>query len=144
MYLRALRTLPNLDIIFGHFLSHAIMMPLASPPKKGSKYIRVIKTEEKGSDVKIATHMVNDGHNGEYKVAVIVSNDSDLAEPVRIVRNELNLPVGVLNPIPKHPSYELRKQSTFFKPIRKGALAASQFPVRMTDGKGKFHKPREW
>jgi len=102
------------------------------------------KTGEKGSDVNIATHMVNDGHNGEYKVAVIVSNDSDLAEPVRIVRNELNLPVGVLNPIPKHPSYELRKQSTFFKPIRKGALAASQFPVRMTDGKGKFHKPREW
>ncbi len=144
MYLRALRTLPNLEIIYGHFLEHEITMPLAKPPAKGSRYVRVIKTEEKGSDVNIAAHMINDGHNGAYKVAVIVSNDSDLVEPVKIVRQELHLTVGILNPIPKHPSYELRKHATFVKPIRKGVLAASQFPGRLKDTTGDFNKPPTW
>jgi uncharacterized LabA/DUF88 family protein len=141
MYLRALRTLPDLEIIYGHFLEHEIMMPLAKPPTKGSKYVRVIKTEEKGSDVNIAAHLVNDGHNGAYKVAVIISNDSDLVEPVKIVRQEMKLSVGVLNPIPAHPSYELRKNATFVKPIRKGVLAACQFPDRLRDAVGEFYKP---
>ena len=105
IYLSALRTIPSPKIIYGHFLEDEIMMPLAKPPVKGSKYVRVIKTEEKGSDVNIATHIVNDGHTGAYQVAVIISNDSDLVEPVKIVRQELKLPVGVLNPIPAHPSY---------------------------------------
>jgi hypothetical protein len=88
--------------------------------------------------------MVNDGHNGDYQIAIIVSNDSDLVEPVKIVRNELNLPVGVLNPIPKRPSHELRKHATFVKPIRKGVLKASQFPSRLKDSTGAFYKPRTW
>ena len=144
IYLRALRTIPSLEIIYGHFLEHEIMMPLAKPPAKGSKYVRVIKTEEKGSDVNIATHIVNDGHTGAYQVAVIISNGSDLVEPVKIVCQELKLPVGVLNPIPAHPSYELRKHTTFVKPIRKGVLAASQFPDQLKDAIGEFHKPPTW
>lgn len=144
MYLRALRTIPNLEIIYGHFLEHEIMMPLANPPSTGSKFVRVIKTEEKGSDVNLATHLVNDAHNKRYQVAVIVSNDSDLVEPVKVVRQEVKLPVGVLNPIPTHPSYELRKHATFEKPIRSGVLAASQFPVRMRDSIGEFFKPPTW
>lgn len=144
IYLRALRTIPDLEIIYGHFLEHEIMMPLARPPAKGSKFVRVIKTEEKGSDVNIAAHMVNDGHNHAYDLAVIISNDSDLVEPVKIVRQELKLPVGILNPIPAHPSFELRKNATFYKPIRKGVLAASQFHPRLKDDVGEFYKPPKW
>jgi len=62
IYLRALRTIPNLDIIYGHFLEHVISMPLANPVPGGQKHARVIKTEEKGSDVNIASHLINDGH----------------------------------------------------------------------------------
>jgi uncharacterized LabA/DUF88 family protein len=144
MYLRALRTIPGLDIIYGHFLEHEIMMPAVNPPPGGSKYVSVIKTEEKGSDVNIAAHVVNDGHKGNYQVAVIISNDSDLVEPVKIVRQELKLPVGVLNPIPTHPSHELQKYATFVKPIRKGVLASSQFPIRLKDKAGEFYKPPAW
>lgn len=144
IYLRALRTIPNLDIILGHFLEHEIMMPVASPIPEGQKYVKVIKTEEKGSDVNIAAHMINDGYKGDYKVAVILSNDSDLVEPIKIVRQELKLPVIVLNPIPAHPSHELQKFATFMKPIRKKVLSASQFPIQMKDHTGKFHKPSTW
>jgi uncharacterized LabA/DUF88 family protein len=95
LYLRALRTTPNLEIIFGHFLEHKIRMPLAHPAPGGAKSVEVIKTEEKGSDVNIAAHLLNDGYKGSYQVAVIISNDSDLVEPIRLVRQELKLPVGV-------------------------------------------------
>ena len=106
--------------------------------------MRVIKTEEKGSDVNIAAHMINDGHKQLYQVAVLLSNDSDLVEPVKIVRNELNLPVGVLNPFVKSPSSDLRKAATFMKPIRAGVLASSQFPATMKDANGSFYKPPAW
>jgi hypothetical protein len=36
------------------------------------KYARVIKTEEKRSDVNIATHLLMDGFHGDYELAVVV------------------------------------------------------------------------
>jgi hypothetical protein len=120
------------------------MMPLANPPSGGPKYARVIKTEEKGSDVNIASHLINDGYIGSFDIAVVLSNDSDLVEPIKIVRQELNLPVGVLNPFPAHPSHELQKYASFMKPIRKGVLSVSQFPERMRDVNGSFRKPNKW
>lgn len=143
IYLRALRTLPNLEIIYGQFLSHERMMPLAGCPPGNQQFVKVIKTEEKGSDVNIAAHMINDGYKGLYQVAVLMTNDSDLVEPVKIIRQELNLVVAVLNPH-KKPSYELRKHASFVKPIRKGVLKVSQFPPVLEDAKGTFHKPSSW
>jgi uncharacterized LabA/DUF88 family protein len=144
IYLRALRTIPNMEIILGHFLEHEVMMPVAHPIAGGPRTIKVIKTEEKGSDVNIAAHMIHDAHKGNYEVAVVLSNDSDLVEPIKIVRRELNLPVIVLNPIPTHPSHELQKIASFMKPIRKKVLSVSQFPKYMEDSTGKFHKPPSW
>jgi len=144
IFFRALQTIPELEIIFGHFLSHEIMMPLAHPVPGQSKYAQVIKTEEKGSDVNIAAHMVNDGHKGLYQVAILVSNDSDLVEPIKIVSNELRLPVGILNPFIQTPSFDLRKHATFVRPIRAGVLSASQFPPTLKDANGIFYKPLIW
>ena len=142
-YLRALATVPHLEIILGHFLSHTRWMPLAKPPKSGSAYAEVLYTEEKGSDVNLAAHLLMDGFRGRYQVAVVVTNDSDLAEPIRIVRQELGLDVLILNPHPT-PSALLKRLATFIRPIRKGPLQASQFPHTMTDSKGVFSKPKGW
>ena len=49
LYLRALSTLPLVEIHLGHYLTHEVSMPLAHPPAAGPQYARVIKTEEKGS-----------------------------------------------------------------------------------------------
>jgi len=139
-FLRALRTIPNLEIVLGTFLSHEVTMPLA-PPKKG--YTKVIKTEEKGSDVNIATHLLVDGFRNDYELAVIVSNDSDLLEPIKFITAELRKPVGILNPH-KHPSVELSRNAMFVKQIRKGVLANSLFPNTLTDAQGTFSKPTGW
>ena len=141
--LRALRTIPNLEIILGHFLTNECMMLLAGCPPTAPKYVRVIKTEEKGSDVNLATHLLNDAYKKEYEIAVVISNDSDLLEPIKIVRHELRLDVGILNPH-KRPSRALLPHVSFIKQIRKGVLSASQFPVTMNDALGTFHKPPVW
>lgn len=144
IYLRALSTLPDIEIIFGRFLSHDVMMPLAQPTPDGPRFAKVIKTEEKGSDVNIAAHLINDGYKKQYETAAIVTNDSDLLEPIRIVRQELGIPVGVLNPHRNPTSRVLAQQASFVRQIRQGTLAVSQFPEVLTDAHGVFHKPTGW
>lgn len=139
-YLRALSTLPKLDIIYGHFLTHEVLMPLVERP---GAYAKVFKTEEKGSDVNIATHLLTDGYHGRFDAAVIVSNDSDLLAPIRVVKEELHKAVGLLNP-QKHPSKVLLANATFMKQIRAGVLANSQFPAALVDAQGAFSKPASW
>lgn len=143
IYLRALKTLPNLEIYYGHFLTHVVKMPLAYPAPGQNPYVDVLKTEEKGSDVNLATHLLHDGYNDRYECAVVVSGDSDLLAPIEIVMNELRKPVGVLNP-QKKDCHVLLRQATFYKHIRKGVLAASQFPPTLTDAQGTFTKPPSW
>lgn len=143
MFLRALRTLSNLDIIYGHFLTSESYMPVAKRQSGAPKYVKVIKTEEKGSDVNLATHLLRDAYRGEYAAAVLVTNDSDLLEPVRIVRQELGHIVGILNPH-RRASRVLAREASFVKQIRKGALKASQFPDHLKDAHGLFTKPSAW
>ena len=138
---RALRTIPEVTIIEGSFLVNTVSMPLANTNPQ--QYARVIKTEEKGSDVNLAAHMVSDAYKKKFEMAVLVTNDSDLAEPVRIVSEELGLPVGLVNPH-KNPSFTLKRHALFIKQIRSGVLRASQFPSILTDANGTFHKPVPW
>jgi uncharacterized LabA/DUF88 family protein len=105
--------------------------------------VDVIKTEEKGSDVNLAAHLLRDGFTGDFDVAVVISNDSDLLEPIRIVQSELGKPVGVINP-QKHPSWVLKNEARFFKNIRRSALAKCQFPPVLTDAGGQIRKPSSW
>lgn len=142
-YLRALKTIPNLSVHYGHFLTNIKRLPLANPPQSGPRTVEVLCTEEKGSDVNLATYLIIDGLNKDYDVAVVVSNDSDLVLPVRFVRDELGLSVGNLNPHPQR-SRDLAKVISFYKPIRKGALGASQFPPTLEDAQGIISKPAEW
>ncbi|MBI3922699.1 MAG: NYN domain-containing protein [Armatimonadetes bacterium] len=139
VYLRALTTLPNVEIFHGQFLSHVVRMPLADL----TGFAQVIKAEEKGSDVALAAHLVHDAHKGDYDTAVIISNDSDLVPPIRIVREELGKKVGILCPY-KHRSFELLSVVAFMKRIRPSVLQASQFPDTITDGNGTFHRPASW
>ena len=143
LYLRALSTIPELSVHFGHFLVHQVTMPLVVPVGEPQQYVKVIKTEEKGSDVNLATHLLHDAHMNKFDVAVVVSNDSDLLGPIKIVRNELCKKVGVINP-QKNPSRAILPHIDFIKQIRSGVLQASQFPKQLSDARGLFTKPPSW
>jgi hypothetical protein len=142
-YFRALETIPQLTVHLGHFLSHPVRMPLAHPRHGGATTVEVIKTEEKGSDVNLATYLLLDAFHQDCETAVVVSNDSDLKEPIALVQRELGIPVGVVNP---HPA-TLRSRAirpAFFKQLRSSTLPACQFPPVLTDAQGAFHKPASW
>jgi len=143
-YLRAISTLPPVRVHLGHFLTTRTRMPLANPPAIGPQTVEVIKTEEKGSDVNLATYLLVDAFRRDAQSFVLISNDSDLIEPMRIVRHELGHDVGVLNPQRRPSRALLNCQPTFFKQIRSGILAASQLPARMSDAIGPISKPATW
>lgn len=141
LYLRALRSNPLIDIHLGHFLTHPVRMRLEHDT---SKSVSVLKTEEKGSDVNLATHMVVDGFQDKYDCAVIVTNDSDLSEPFRVVQQVLGKRTGVICPHNRHVSQQLAKHAHFTKKIRAGLLSVSQLPDQLNDKKGEINKPTNW
>lgn len=142
-YLRALGTLPLVEIHYGHYLSHTVRMRLANPPERGPKTAEVIKTEEKGSDVNLATYLLLDAFRQRCDTAVVISNDSDLAEPIRVAEQELGIKVGIVNPQkPRHRSRAMH--STFFKQLRPGVLASCQLPPTLQDPQGVIRKPARW
>ena len=144
IYLRALATNPKVEIHFGHFLSHVTRMPLCdSTGKVTGQYADVLKTEEKGSDVNIAAHLLLDAHTSRFDQAIVISNDSDLLTPIKFVRRDFRKRVGILNPH-QRPSQVLLREADFLRPIRIGAVAAAQFPDQMSDGNGIFGRPSRW
>ncbi|MGD9935764.1 MAG: NYN domain-containing protein, partial [Dehalococcoidia bacterium] len=138
-YLRALATCPEVSIHYGHFLQSNVTMPSVTPPPR---YVNVIKTEEKGSDVNLASHLLMDCFRGDFDVAIVISNDSDLITPLRMVR-DMGRPVGLLNPH-RMPARKLKEVATFYRPIRESALKASQFPVTLKDAHGAITRPKGW
>ena len=83
VYLRALRRYrPQVEVYFGHFLSHSVRAPLVRPVGR-RRMVEVIKTEEKGSDVNLAVQLLNDGWLDAYDCAIVATNDSDIAEAMR-------------------------------------------------------------
>ena len=142
-YFRALQTLPNIELIFGHYLTHVTWMPRAKPHPDQNPFLQVIKTEEKGSDVNIASHLLMDAFDNSFECAVIISGDSDLQTPVLMVANKFHKAVGVLNP-QKIDCKALKGVARFYKHIREPALQVSQFPPVLTDKQGTFHKPPTW
>jgi uncharacterized LabA/DUF88 family protein len=138
VYLDALRTLPCVSIHLGHFLVSQTWAGLVHPPQmRGGtvphfahpypKVVRVWKTEEKGSDVNLASHLLRDAFRGDFDVAAVLSNDTDLVEPIRIVVQEVGLPVGLICPVVR-PATSLQAIASFVRHIRGAHLLAAQFP----------------
>lgn len=144
IYLRALETLPDVEIHYGSFLSKDRKFPDAGCWKdKHYRPVLVVKSEEKGSDVNLASHLIRDGFRDEYDVAGVISNDTDLEEPIRIVSQELKKGVVLLHPS-KYASGKLGQYATEQRRIRSGVLLASQFPLTLVDSVGSFTKPPSW
>ena len=146
-YLRALATIPGLSIHEGRFLTH----PVTLPRTDGKRMCEVDRTEEKGSDVNLASYLLFDAFDEDFDTALVMSNDSDLVFPVNEVRQRLNVTVGVASPVyhrDRHPSQELVSATDFNVHItrkRRKLLRTSQFPNPVIDADGRaIRKPAEW
>ena len=87
-YFRALRTLPAFSIHEGHYSRKPVKMllhPIPFPPTPPT-LVRVLRSEEKESDVNLAALLLVDAADNNSEGAVIITNDSDLALAIRLVR----------------------------------------------------------
>ena len=160
-YWRALRTIHNLEIIEGNFVSWPKLLPqhplayingnMNKPPQK----VQVQRAEEKGSDVNLAAYLVYDNCVKETDESIVISNDSDLANAIKLVTAKLGRYVTIVNPNrtervhadPNRCSLQqtLRKVSSqCLISINSNALSKSQFMTTMTDANGTFTKPTTW
>ena len=140
-YLTALKhTIPNLIIIDGHFLRHKVRMANANPPPNT---VEVYKTEEKGSDVNLAVHLLNDAWCDHFDCAVVVSNDSDMSESMRLTKEfHPNKTLGLITPGNK-TSWQLLQHADFTRKInRDSLLKASQLPDKIPNTN--ITKPKSW
>ena len=148
VYLRALQTNPKITIHLGQFRHDARRLP-ALPiivDERGELVRhRVRKTEEKGSDVNLASYMVFDASRDEADVYVLVSNDSDFADMLGLITEEMGKRFGLFAPVDSPSGKLLAQNPLFVKPIRRGALLDSQLPdeVRST-GHGILRRPESW
>ena len=120
------------------------------PPQR----VQVERTEEKGSDVNLATLLLYDASVNDYNRAIVISNDSDLKLVIDIVVNKLRKDVIVVNPnttnkVKKYKgcriSRDLKNVATsYISSINTSVLASSQFPPIITDSQGTFRKPPSW
>ena len=149
-YLRALGTIRHLSMHEGQFLIHrkrryvAVSHPSREIYADPLRQEWVVIPEEKGSDVNLATWLVSDAFRDRFDVAVIVSNDSDLTVPLRLVCEELGFLAILLNPQVTMAWHLTQIPNVTYRKVTLKALAASQFPAEMTDEHGRISRPDGW
>lgn len=143
-YLRALATVPEISILYGFFQVNKKWRRLQYPIKGLAESARVALPEEKGSDVNLAAHLIADGYSGRYEKAVVLTNDADLAEPIRLLREERGIPVALVYPTPRPAGKLVSVRPSELLRLSASTCRSSQFPVQMRDDKGVFHRPHGW
>jgi hypothetical protein len=147
IYLRALETVPNLTIHYGHFITRTAIRRLVQDRKGRPAYAEVWTTEEKGSDVNLASHLLIDGFRARYDLAVVISNDGDSegTGPLRPPRSSgLRRSAEPPRESKLGAVAEAAAAWLVLQALRQAALAASQFPLELCDAQGTFRKPRDW
>lgn len=84
--------------------------------------------EEKGSDVNLAAYLLNDAWKDIFDAAVVISNDTDLVTPVRMVAVERRKQVFVVCPGRWQMASQLQRVATYQRHIRMPMLVRAQFP----------------
>ena len=98
--------------------------------------------EEKGSDVNLAAYLLDDAWRGRFESAVVISNDTDLVTPIRMVTAERRRPVLVVCPGRWQVAPQLRSAASHVRYIRGSMLRAAQLPDTLQDSG--ISKPDGW
>ena len=142
VYLRAVGLSSKVTITYGRYQESVTRMPSTTPPPAT---VEVLKREEKGSDVNLATYLLADAFRNDADTFVVITNDSDLKEPMRLVRAELGKKVGLINPHERQSKALMGCKPTFVKQVRQSLIMSSQFPdvIPLPKG-GALTRPVNW
>jgi len=116
---------PDQSLIVGNYQQHAGRG--VEKPLPDAVVAKVHTMEEKGSDVNLASHLLNDAWKGLFTEALVITNDTDLKTPIEIVATEMGLPVTLACPAaPVSPA--LAAVATHTRHISRAMLGNAQFP----------------
>ncbi|MDZ4745896.1 MAG: NYN domain-containing protein [bacterium] len=118
-------------------------------PTHPTVFAKVYTREEKGSDVNLAAQMLHRAWKNEYDHAIVISNDSDLCEPIKLVKTELDKKVTVCYVAPTKQggtvSSRLRNVASSVLHVKWSDLLKHQFPDPLITPEGKsLTKPTAW
>jgi uncharacterized LabA/DUF88 family protein len=153
---------PNLTVHWGRFVVRERWRRLVEPMTRSfapcPEKVLTWHREEKGTDVSLGVHLLNDAWCDVYDCAVLVSDDSDLAEALSIVR-DMGKQVVLLTPIGlqelgggtsdgarRFPTRELLKHSHGCRHLSIKHLADSQMPDVVTNPRNgrQYRRPASW
>jgi len=147
VYLRALGTLPLVNIILGKFKKKQVRCSNSACTFAGNRFFDV--PEEKRTDVNIAIFLLDDAYQNQCDHSIVVSGDSDLVPAisllkVRFPQKRVTVYVPSRNPI-RGAAVELRSVADKHRILPLILLPFSQFPNPLPDGAGSLlHKPASW
>jgi len=128
---------PGIKVVYGHYLAKRM-----NCYNCGNTHTR---HEEKMTDVNIACHLLTDAMDNRFDVALVLSGDSDLVPPVRMVRERWSKKRVVALFPPNRYSDALKKACHGHTWIGNEKLKKSQLPDPVVSGTGKaFHRPAGW
>lgn len=146
-YLRALETLPLVEIVLGQFKMRQLTCRVRACTFAGNR--RFPGQEEKRTDVNIAVRMLDDAYQDVGDRFVVVSGDSDLVPAVSQVKarspgREIIVYVPARNRV-RGAAVELRGAADKHRSLPLEKLPRAQFPARVPDASGgHIAKPADW
>ena len=153
-YHTALRKLHDgrIELIEGYYAVNKMKVKVVDAdepnrPPRECKEVQAWKVEEKQSDVNLALQVYHDAITGQIDHAVIVTNDTDIAPALAMIRAHTQVLLGVVVPTTDHtrpPNTDLVKLAHWTRRhINSSELAACQLP-RVIPGKRPTIKPDSW
>ena len=159
VYLRALRTIPAIDIILGKFVVREKFVTLTPEEQHSLNRNKVIASiaEEKRTDVNLVSHLIYDACNDNFDIAYVITNDTDFVEPIRMVKEIIGKPIVIVAPRTSFvgggkskfgtsvPESKLKRAASETYFINDSLLGDSQFPDEIHKKNGKIiRKPQKW
>ncbi|MDR1826288.1 MAG: NYN domain-containing protein [Rickettsiales bacterium] len=146
IYFEALESTGKVSVELGFFSIRRVTLPLTSDWDAGRvNMVNVVKTEEKGTDVNLAIRMVADAKDDKFDYAMLFSNDSDMANAVKIANRECGKQIGLFIGRGARSYKVLHNHILHTKHLLPNLFAAHQFPneIRLPGGRV-ITKPKDW
>jgi uncharacterized LabA/DUF88 family protein len=137
IWLDALDTLPELTSHYGHYLQKT-----RTCRNCGAKWTTY---EEKMTDVNIAAQLLGDAYDDNFDTALVLSGDSDLTTPIRMVLDRFQKKRIIVAFPPGRHSDQLRKTATACFTIGEAKLRQNRLPETIETDRGHMlRRPPQW
>lgn len=147
VYLDAIATYPLVEITYGLFKKKDLRCKVSNCLSTHKKIYSTY--EEKGTDVNIATSMLDDAYQGKCERIILVSGDSDLVPAVNLIKKNFpHIEVTVYIPAThadRGAAKQLRESADKDKTLKIPVIKSSQLPNPLITSSGTtFYKPNTW